>query len=320
MESIINNNSLKWIFVSGKGGVGKTTCSSSIAVELSKTRESVLLVSTDPAHNLSDIFCQQFNNSAGLVNGFTNLYCMEYSTIEDLNIEKNIKLGNIFSKLITNIPGIEEALGYIKLLKKIKNEKYSTIVFDTAPTGHTLKILNYPELLREAYELLTGSVLGTIFKELMKNMFIGDGTVDNNLNMIDNNINSINNLLTDVNHTTFISVCIPEFLSVFETERFIQQLYKKNIDSHIIIINQVIEVDDESPFLKARQKMQDKYLDMIDELYSDFDLIMVPLWEVEVRGIKNIKEFSVYLYNNFVNDEDEMNRLDSILDEALAEL
>jgi arsenite/tail-anchored protein-transporting ATPase len=127
----------------------------------------------------------------------------------------------------------------------------------------------------------------------------------------------------DPDITTFVCVCIPEFLSVYETERLVQELYKQGMDTHNIVVNQILHVPKAMPaaiesvqrhlasscedagvkkagelvalgieILEARKRMQEKYLAQIDELYTDFNVVRMPLLGKEVRGTKALLEFS----------------------------
>ncbi|GFS39954.1 P-loop containing nucleoside triphosphate hydrolases superfamily protein [Actinidia rufa] len=122
IQNILGQESLKWVFVGGKGGVGKTTCSSILSILLSRVRSSVLIISTDPAHNLSDAFQQRFTKTPTLVNGFTNLYAMEVDpTVENEETSGGSDgMDGLLSDLSNAIPGIDEAMSFAEMLKWIE--------------------------------------------------------------------------------------------------------------------------------------------------------------------------------------------------------
>jgi arsenite/tail-anchored protein-transporting ATPase len=131
LMNLVEQTSLKWVFVGGKGGVGKTTTSSSLAVEMSKHRKSVLLISTDPAHNLSDAFDQKFCGEPTKITGFENLFAMEIDPeskdggnllgmgmgggdtgMEGMTEEQQEQSNTLFSEIKNSIPGIDEATSF----------------------------------------------------------------------------------------------------------------------------------------------------------------------------------------------------------------
>nr|GMC84825.1 ATPase GET3-like [Ipomoea batatas] len=312
VQNILEQDTLKWVFVGGKGGVGKTTCSSILGILLAQVRSSVLIISTDPAHNLSDAFQQRFTKFPTLVNGFSNLYAMEV----DPNVENEDTVGSdgmdgFLSELASAIPGIDEAMSFAEMLKLVQTMDYSVIVFDTAPTGHTLRLLQFPSTLEKGLGKMMklknsfGGVLNQFAKcekcsALMVTSLLGVGNeygedaILGRLEGMKEIIEKVNKQFKDPDLTTFVCVCIPEFLSLYETERLVQELTKFDIDTHNIIINQVIFDEEvvESKLLKARMRMQEKYLNQFYILYDDFNITKLPLLPQEVCGVEALTAFS----------------------------
>ena len=124
LKNIVEQETLQWIFVGGKGGVGKTTTSCCLSLQLSKSRKKVLIVSTDPAHNLSDAFAQKFSKDPTAVNGYDNLFCMEIDPEVDMGDELGEALGaaegagglaSLMQDLTQAVPGIDEAMSFAEL-------------------------------------------------------------------------------------------------------------------------------------------------------------------------------------------------------------
>eukprot|EP00924_Labyrinthula_sp_SR-Ha-C_P012206 maker-scaffold_10-snap-gene-0.22-mRNA-1 protein AED:0.01 eAED:0.01 QI:323/1/1/1/1/1/2/113/371 len=313
VQNLIDQDTLRWIFVGGKGGVGKTTTSCSLGVLFStaKPDKKVLIVSTDPAHNLSDAFCQKFTHEPQPVNTFNNLFCME---IEPKSLQEEFSLGedsdqpNPFGGLLKdiggNIPGIDETMSFLQIMRSVQEMEYDIIIFDTAPTGHTLHLLKFPSTIEVALDKVIslknrfGGLLGNVANMFMGGSASGQGNIievmSQKLVEMKTSIVQVNKYFQDPNFTTFVCVCIPEFLSVYETERLVQELTKYGIDAHNLVVNQVLFAEKDScRKLLARKKMQDKYLRNIYELYGeDFNISVLPITDEEVRGAEKLRSFS----------------------------
>ncbi|CAI5446217.1 unnamed protein product [Caenorhabditis angaria] len=334
IRNILEQKTLKWIFVGGKGGVGKTTCSCSLAAQLSKVRERVLLISTDPAHNISDAFAQKFTKQPTAVNGFSNLFAMEidsnpagdgseFGGLEEMlqNAAQNnggqgaggaFGMGKDFLQSIAGgLPGIDEAMSFAEMMKLIDTLDFDVVVFDTAPTGHTLRLLQFPSLLDKAFTKILslqgmfGPMLNQ-FSGLLGGGANGANSMGDMMEKLQSTLEVVKKMNAQFKNpdlTTFVCVCIAEFLSLYETERLIQELTKQEIDTHNIIVNQLLYPDKDASGnvvcrkCKSRSGIQGKYLEEIDELYEDFHVTKLPLLETEVRGSENIMKFSERLVN-----------------------
>ena len=164
-------NERRFVLFGGKGGVGKTTSAVACALHFAEQNpnKKILLVSTDPAHSLGDSLDQQIGDRIVAVQGVENLFAQE-ADAERLLAEFKLTNGPILAKIADrgtyfdkddvrnfielSLPGMDEFMAIVELMELAKTRQYDVIVMDTAPTGHTIRLLELPELLQQWVSVL----------------------------------------------------------------------------------------------------------------------------------------------------------------------
>lgn len=375
---------LEWIFVGGKGGVGKTTTSCALATLFAATPvqdaaapagvrpRRVLLISTDPAHNLSDAFNQRFGPEPTPVKGleatlaamevdpknFTHGALLSSLTAPSMRGGESggasantnsgdgrgggaaatfASVGAVLKEAARTMPGIDEITVFAEILHYVRALSYDVLIFDTAPTGHTLRLLALPQTLNTTFDqLMSLEGLAPMLEMASHFMKASAGTASGGEGRLvppqasasasggapptaassspwaltaedlrakaqhwREVLTEVQARFNDPDRTSFVCVCIAEFLSVYETERLVQELMRYNISCDSIVVNQLVlkPSSSEPPcrMCAARQKMQAKYLDQIDLLYDDFHVVKMPLLSEEVRGVAALQTFARFL-------------------------
>jgi arsenite/tail-anchored protein-transporting ATPase len=324
LTELLHKN-LQFILFGGKGGVGKTTMAVASAIMYAKKnpKKRVLIFTTDPAPSLSDSLAQKLSHEPRLVKGFKNLWAMEIDPKKELeNLKKEygddildiLQQGTYLSDeetkdvLSLDLPGLDEIIGLKKVTDFMNSSNYDVYVLDTAPTGHTLRLLTLPNLLDNWIQFL--SRLRWKYHYMVDRL--SRGTVqaheraDEFLLEMKRTVKRVQGVLRDVEKTTFVVVTIPEAMGVEETKDLIESLLKVPIPVEHIIINNIIplftpaggttDTSKELEFLQKRRSVQDFYIHDIQEAFPTFTITEVPLEPHEVRGVEALTHMGEKLY------------------------
>lgn len=306
----LTRNSLKLILFGGKGGVGKTTCAASAGVYLSSEGLKVLLISTDPAHSLSDSFTQEIGGKIKEIRGAANLKALEVNaekalTEFKLEYEEEIKKildtstyldqEDIDSVLTLPIPGIDEVMSFKKIVDLIEEAKFDKYVIDTAPTGHALRLLTLPGLLDEWIKVM--AKMRWKYRYMIES-FGGaykSDEGDDFLISMKKTVKKIEGILKDSQKCEFVAVTIPEDMAILETERLVNDLNKYGIKAKHLVINNVLKSEG-CEFCRERKKEQEKYIGRIKKKFENSNITIAPLFAREVKGLDSLNEFSKFLF------------------------
>lgn len=312
IKDLVLNSSLHFLLFGGKGGVGKTTCAVSTAIFAADQGKKVLIISTDPAHSLADSLGQSLNSGEiTKIENVDNLWAMELKPkIEDKQLQNFMNQSDSplapMMSMLGNVgdvtpPGMDEAMAFGKVLEFLQDTDYDLIIFDTAPTGHTLRLLGIPDMLSSwtgkllKMRLTLGKFLGS-FKSLFTKNPNEDGDALESIEKLKESIEIAKEELSDPEKTSFIIVLIPEIMAIYETERLLNSLLQYEIPVDNMIINQIVPSETNCVFCKSRSTMQQKHIKEIEDLYNeDYKLIKMNLMDSEVRKIDQLREFAKIL-------------------------
>ncbi|GAB6861563.1 ArsA family ATPase [Haloplanus litoreus] len=321
----------EYVLYGGKGGVGKTTMAAATALSSAAAGTATLVVSTDPAHSLSDTLGTEIPARPTRIREDEPLWAAEIdpeaAMEEGLFGEGGIGvedggaplggLGDLGEALGEDavdplmggsMPGADEAAAMRQLLEYLDDPRFDRVVIDTAPTGHTLRLLELPEVL----DSMVGRLLSMREKfsgmmEGFKGMFGvgGEGEGAPDLDELRDRIERLRAVLQDPSRTDFRVVMVPEEMSVVESERLVRRLDEFSIPVSTVVVNRVMEdladvadVDPEwvvSPnladceFCQRRWDVQQRALRRAGDLFRGHDVKRVPLLADEVRGERALR-------------------------------
>lgn len=312
----------------GKGGVGKTTTSASTAVWLADSGLRVLLVSSDPAHSTSDSLGVELSSEPTAVEGVPGLFGLELNPEAKLSsfmpkLGESLSgmssspfsalggLGGMFdadakeemasikdevetSELI--LPGLDEAIAFDELLKHVENPLWDVIVFDTAPTGHTLRFLALPELI----EAWSGRLLRMMrVSGGIRSMLFGrkqSQAMKDELERFRRRVLHVRRVLSDESTTSFTLVTIPERMGVNETLRANTSLNEYELPVTGCLVNRVTpELD--HPFLIQRRKEEQGHIQELNEKLQ-IPVTTMDLFDGEIQGLERLRSYGQLLYGD----------------------
>ncbi len=276
----------QFIFFSGKGGVGKTTMACTSAVRSADEGKRTLIVTTDPASNLADVFEQEIGHKITPIAGVPNLWAMEIDPDRATDEYKDRALAPIralFPPEIVNVmaeqmnsPCTAEVAAFDRFTDFLDAPNFDVVIFDTAPTGHTLRLLELPAEWSRMIESASSANAQTC---------MGPAAIQDAKAKYDRALVA----MRDASQTTFIFVLQPEATPIKETHRATGELAKLGIHTHQIIINGILPTAEATnPFFAERVKMQESYLRQIEREFP-LPTRRMHLLDGEIRGTEGLR-------------------------------
>ncbi len=311
-------------FVGGKGGVGKTTVAAAAALAAADSGLSTLLVSTDPAHSTGDILETPLADTAKRVADRLDALEIDPRAEADRYIaEVKTRIREVASpRLLAEVereidvarasPGAEEAALFDRFARILASDEHERIIFDTAPTGHTLRLLALPEQMQAWIDGLVSrrrklNSLGRMWRNVAGaaagRASPGQGRTPPDvedpvlaaLALRQDRFRAAREVVTDPGRSAFVFVVIPERLPILETGRAVAALRRYRIPVGGLVVNRVLPADADGDFLARRRDREAAYLAEIDARFGDLPRHLLTLRASDVVGVAALREVAAEL-------------------------
>lgn len=304
---------MRIILYTGKGGVGKTSVAAATAIKSAKNGKKTLVISTDPAHSLGDALDIPLNSEPKEI--MKNMWAQEISSIHEM--EKGWKkvqdyltalftsktVRDITTEELTIFPGMEDLLSLLRILDYYKNKTYDVIIVDCAPTGETLKLLSFPDMLRWWMDKLFPlkrkalKIVRPISQPLLGIPMPEDSVMDE-VETIYKKLDEMRKIFVNREVTSIRIVVNPEKMVVKEAQRSFTYLniYDFNVDA--IVVNRVITDEINDSYLDTWKAIHKKHLKTIREIFAPIPIYIAPLFDKEVVGLEMLTRMGVTVFEN----------------------
>jgi arsenite/tail-anchored protein-transporting ATPase len=285
----------------GKGGVGKTTCAAAAALSASREGKRVLLVSTDPAHSTADIFATVLTSTEREI--LPRLTALEIDVNDEARryVDRvKQQIATLFSPailkkaegqidLVATMPGAENVALFDRMTELMLDhrDKYDLLVFDTAPTGHTLRLLQSPDLL-----VTWVTALAKARRAMLPDDLEAPDPVLIALDRRKERLEEVRALMLSSRATAFVLVTIAERLPIEEAARALDTLTEIGIHVGVLVVNRVLPPEATGQYYESRRRQEQVYLDEIERRFAMLPRVRVAQLEADVHGLQSLERIS----------------------------
>ena len=304
---------IRIILYTGKGGVGKTSVSAATALRAARLGYRTLVMSTDSAHSLGDSFDVPVGGD--VVKIADNLWAQELDVFKEIDrhwgtLEEYIKIvmawrgiDEVLAEEMAVLPGMEELAGLVHLINYYEGQEYDTIIVDCAPTGETLRLLSFPDVMRWwLHRILpiqrTAARIARPVLTRVTDLPFPDDDVFVALKDLFERLDKMRDILTDADISSIRLVMNAEKMVIKEAQRTFTYLNLYGYPTDLVICNRLIPEDVTDAYFSAWKESQERYFSLVEEGFSPLPILRAPLMDQEVVGLEMLERFGAAIYND----------------------